>query len=361
MDIFKGPFEENKEKENEKKGNQIQQWVKGVLNFSSEYGSNGWSAKKVIGTPKVYPNYGDNNAAWAHRSTTAPLDPEFIEVEFENPGFPISISVYETFNPGALVRVFCKQCTAKGKIKSHKWIPLYSGNTETGITQSRIKTIQLRSVKFPTNILRIEMNCVGRNSWYEIDAIKYISKFVPVEFDSSLGKDLGTFFDRKDFADVTFEFKDGKQLFAHKVILSARSKVFKKMFIGKFIEGNEHHSLVKIDQFSHEIFSLFLQYLYSGSTKIADYQIIELYMCADFYFLEDLLDYLVEIFEKQINEENCIQLFKQTDQFHCSKLKEESLLFICMNFAKAVKNKAFQTLSKEQLLEITTEYGKSNE
>ena len=37
-----------------------------------------WSANCVIGTPKVYPKYGDINGAWAHRDSNTRQ--EFIEV-----------------------------------------------------------------------------------------------------------------------------------------------------------------------------------------------------------------------------------------------------------------------------------------
>lgn len=344
--------------EDEEKG-KMKQWVEEVVRFSSEYGKSDWSAKNVVGKPSFYPSYGDSRRCWVHMSHINPCDPEFLEVKFRKIGIPKELNIYETYNPGALVRVLCKPCTTHGILKSNSWKVIYEQETEIGIHQSRIKKIQFKNVNFPTNLIRIEFDLKGRNTWYEIDAIQLVSDISNTPHYNFL-EDIGKFFNNEHFSDVVFQFKNNeKKLFAHKIILSARSTVFSKMFTGNFKEGTEKKSDIKIEQFSYDTFKLFLKYLYSKSIKIEENDIIELFMCADFYDLGDLIYYLSKKFDEKINAKNCISLFKKTEELNCRQLNELCLLFIVRNYQEAIKNKELSSLSKEQILTITKAYGNS--
>ncbi|CAF1543783.1 unnamed protein product, partial [Rotaria sordida] len=79
-----------------------EQWASCVLQFSSQYNDSTWSANQVIGPPKVYPRHGDIVGAWA-QGNRAP--DEFIIVGFERAVYPEQIDIYETYNPGAVIRV----------------------------------------------------------------------------------------------------------------------------------------------------------------------------------------------------------------------------------------------------------------
>jgi len=131
----------------------ISQWAESVLDFSSQYGSNNsisYSAINskhvfchsskfsnqhsvlVCGKPSKYPNYGDYAESFACRNygphlvrEFSPKDQsdipfhDFIIVKYENYVLPQEIKIYETYNPGALVRIYAYCCVLK------KWELLY--------------------------------------------------------------------------------------------------------------------------------------------------------------------------------------------------------------------------------------------
>eukprot|EP00300_Choanocystis_sp_HF-7_P034355 c4704_g1_i1.p1 GENE.c4704_g1_i1~~c4704_g1_i1.p1 ORF type:complete len:427 (-),score=91.12 c4704_g1_i1:82-1362(-) len=140
-------------------------WVSRVINYSSQYDSTNWAANQTIGPPKVFPRYGDIYGAWApHASRGAD---EFLEVEFERSIKIKQISIFETYNPGAVVRVSFKS-------PSGSWRIVYEG-VQTQTLQrpvSRIFSPPLDPVNFETRQIRLDLNTRDSRSWSEIDAIR---------------------------------------------------------------------------------------------------------------------------------------------------------------------------------------------
>ena len=99
------------------------QYVDKVVNYSSQYGAISYSADMLAGRSRIFPSYGDFTQAFAVRTfgpwwQLAPEAPppvstfssrfgltDFIELKFEQPVFPESVVVYETYNPGAVARI----------------------------------------------------------------------------------------------------------------------------------------------------------------------------------------------------------------------------------------------------------------
>jgi hypothetical protein len=143
----------------------VDQWVELVLGFSSEY--NGWPATNVLGESNTYPNYGDLRTAWAPLRSKGEY--EFLVVKYANPVYVTGISIYETYNPGAIFLISC-QNLLRG------WDVLWEGNPHQNsvIGKSRIFSPELAQMNYMTNTIRIDMNTRDSASWSEIDAIKLI-------------------------------------------------------------------------------------------------------------------------------------------------------------------------------------------
>eukprot|EP00899_Mesostigma_viride_P012907 jgi/Mesvir1/21617/Mv04040-RA.1 len=77
----------------------------------------------------------------------------------------------------------------------------------------------------------------------------------------SLSTDLGSLFDSEEFKDVTF-LVDGETVSAHKLILCARSPVFKAMLTGPMREGSENR--ITIPEVRMEVFKILLRFVYTG-------------------------------------------------------------------------------------------------
>ena len=78
-------------------------WASSVLGFSSQYGSDSWSASQVLGPPDALPGGADSPSAWA--STEADSRTEFLEVAFAGRHRMSAIEIVESYNPGAVSRV----------------------------------------------------------------------------------------------------------------------------------------------------------------------------------------------------------------------------------------------------------------
>lgn len=148
-------------------------WAGAVLAVSSEYG-NGWVATNVIGKPSVYPKYGDDSKAWAPKSESGTF--EFITLDFLEPLLLSKIEIYETYCPGALVKV-----TGYSNHSSmESGTVLYQGAIEEGLPDlARIKTIEVLggggvaiAKSIPIRYLRLDIDTTRSKGYYEIDAVK---------------------------------------------------------------------------------------------------------------------------------------------------------------------------------------------
>ncbi|KAI8805664.1 hypothetical protein BJ742DRAFT_819587 [Cladochytrium replicatum] len=192
-------------------------FVSKVLAFSSQYGVDGsWAAVNVAGKQRIYPHYGDDSRSWAPRVSNS--SSEHLVVTLEKPMKISKIEVFETYNPGALVRISCfpepenmsedsdddessdrmdvteisgfdpeldvtwvsKPNQQAADLLKEKVPPLASflelwrGKIEEDVPlESRINEIVPTRSDIFTRILRFEMDCSKCVSWYEIDAIRF--------------------------------------------------------------------------------------------------------------------------------------------------------------------------------------------
>ncbi|KAK8742727.1 hypothetical protein OTU49_001644 [Cherax quadricarinatus] len=165
----------------------VDQYVKEVADFSSQYGSDGsisYVANNIIGKPTLYPEYGDFSSAYCLQtygkwwtkceSATVPIeDPrpllpptvDFIDVRYEFPVYPIRVDFYETYHPGSVVRVW-------GSLEGQGWILLWSGEPQTGLkSMARIFSPPIRQPNHLVNLLRIEFDQQYQKYYSALDSI----------------------------------------------------------------------------------------------------------------------------------------------------------------------------------------------
>ncbi|KAG7166594.1 F-box/LRR-repeat protein 4-like 5 [Homarus americanus] len=165
----------------------IDQYVKEVTDFSSQYGSDGsisYVANNIIGKPTLYPEYGDFSSAYCLRtygrwwnkcdSSSTPIDDprpmlpptvDFIDVKYEHPVYPIRVDIYETYHPGSVVRIW-------GSLEGHAWVLLWAGEPQSGLKgEARIFSPPLMHTSRLVNLLRIEFDQLGQTYYSALDAI----------------------------------------------------------------------------------------------------------------------------------------------------------------------------------------------
>ncbi|KAH8266558.1 hypothetical protein KR018_001417, partial [Drosophila ironensis] len=174
---------------NNTKGFYMEQYVLGVLDFSSQYGidySISYTAANVIGRPTKFPAYGDypetftmrTYGDWWQKAPSATREiqvqnmpkvatHDYIVVYFEEFVVPTEVVIFETYNPGAVVRIW-------GYGMTKKWTCLWEASPKDVVRQpaySRRFSPPLKDVSIITKTLRIDFNHTPLNYYTEIDAI----------------------------------------------------------------------------------------------------------------------------------------------------------------------------------------------
>src|SRR5579864_1009158 len=79
------------------------QWASKVVEFSSELTPLQYSAEQALGKPNVMPAGGQNPGAW---TPDKPKRSEFLKLSYSNPIQIRQVAIAESYNPGALFKVF---------------------------------------------------------------------------------------------------------------------------------------------------------------------------------------------------------------------------------------------------------------
>ncbi|XP_034098475.1 F-box/LRR-repeat protein 4 [Drosophila albomicans] len=179
------------------------QYVLGVLDFSSQYGidySISYTAANVIGRPTKFPAYGDYPETFTMRtygdwwqcapssmreiqSQNLPTLPthDFIVVYFEKFVVPTEVAIFETFNPGGVVRIWAynitKHWTCLWEAKSSDMIQPRT-RSNYALRDSRRFAPPLKKTNVITKTLRIDFNHSQLNYYTEIDAIMLCGRTV---------------------------------------------------------------------------------------------------------------------------------------------------------------------------------------
>jgi hypothetical protein len=138
-------------------------WVDSVIAFSSQWGTDSYSANQVIGMPNVYPSYGDNGNAWA--SSTSDGQREFLELHFPDAAPASKIAVYETYYPGAIDTVYVRNPN------TNAWEIVWQGTAASAGYTSRIFNVYFNLTSFNVSDVRLAINSPAVGGWNEIDAV----------------------------------------------------------------------------------------------------------------------------------------------------------------------------------------------
>ncbi|KAJ0176757.1 hypothetical protein K1T71_007936 [Dendrolimus kikuchii] len=178
-------FKEESDVDDEQEQQILEQFVQNVEDFSSQYGSEisvSYTACNLRGPPSNFPDYGDYPQAFVMRTygtwweeapsamddympqnSSSITSQDFVEVSFERPVYPLEVSVFETYNPGALVRIWAWGSTT--------WLLLWEGEPEYVGDRPRIFSPPIRQLNVLTRILRLEFNHRLLPYYTELDAV----------------------------------------------------------------------------------------------------------------------------------------------------------------------------------------------
>lgn len=144
----------------EEQQTEISQWASQVLDWSSSYGSENsisYSALNILSRPSKWPAYGDFAETYhlLHYGPSEEIEysvkdqnritfHDFVVVQYEHYVFPKSIRIYETYNPGSVVRILA-YCDIK-KV----WKILFEAEPEVLEKKSRDSCPPIKEIDVPT-------------------------------------------------------------------------------------------------------------------------------------------------------------------------------------------------------------------
>jgi hypothetical protein len=156
----------------------VQRFADSVIAFSSQITPNEYSAKSVLGTPDVYPNYGLNSKAWT--TSTADGRREYLVLRFPNAA-PINVvDIYETFNPGAVDTVFVKNPG------TGNYDMVYSATAKAAPKSARLNRINFAITAYNVSEIRIAIASDAVIGYNSIDAVAIGQLTTPGVFSSYL-------------------------------------------------------------------------------------------------------------------------------------------------------------------------------
>ncbi|XP_053971884.1 F-box/LRR-repeat protein 4 [Hylaeus volcanicus] len=274
----------------------IEQFVKDVCDFSSQYGSNisiSYTAYNIAGNPSKFPDYGDFPQAFVMRTygqwwNKAPsrlidympqnnediISQDYIDLEYYQEVYPIRVSIYETYNPGSVVGIWAQNSEGK-------WFQLWSGFPQIVPHKPRIFSPRLQLCNFKTKMIRLEFNHNLLDYYTELDAVLFIgtSKLIVPNNNlhnqnlNDLSQQLGYLeHSSDDIYNLTPDYlKANQDLIILKKTLPKHCKVFKSKIIddiskGKLISkiGQHYQSVPPIE----EAFNSLQQFLQEDFPKL---------------------------------------------------------------------------------------------
>lgn len=174
---------------------EICQDVVEVTDYSSQYGSYNsisYVALNVIGAPEVFPEYGDYSETFSARTygpwwlqhsisdrnfnTILPKErhvksQDYVELQYEHHVYPATVTVFETYNPGSVVRIL-----AYDRLKN-RWKELWVGKPTKGAEACAWPRPLSSEDTFVTRVLRLEFHHAHLDYHAQIDAVLLVGTF----------------------------------------------------------------------------------------------------------------------------------------------------------------------------------------
>ena len=233
---------------------EIHQFVAEVLAFSTEFGTDNWSASKIRGPPSNLNVYGDCVNAWCPSRYN---EDEFLEVKYDRAVYATKFKIYENLNGGSLIRIEAYNGSA--------YETLWFRDRAEHVTQYNIFSPNFHKSNVRSNQYRFTFRCNAANYYSEVDAIELVGVLTNIKIcEKTLTSDMTSLIEDKRYADLEIHFnKDSDSLHAHKCILAIRCQ---KLHDDLLANNN------LVSEINREQFSVVLDFLYTDKLSVAKVQ-----------------------------------------------------------------------------------------
>ncbi len=145
-------------------GSEGGQWAIDAV-ASSEFSNPRWAAIQATGAPDTT-ECGDMTTAWASATTS---DGEWLELTYATPVIPTQINIYETYNPGYIIRVEVISTVSEYHV-------VWEGRPRVVQQCPYVFSVPVSGIDFPVAGIRITVDQENLGSWNEIDAVELVGQ-----------------------------------------------------------------------------------------------------------------------------------------------------------------------------------------
>ncbi|XP_064472257.1 speckle-type POZ protein-like isoform X2 [Ornithodoros turicata] len=160
-----------------------------------------------------------------------------------------------------------------------------------------------------------------------------------------LSDDLGHLFESQKFSDVILSV-NGREFYAHKAILAARSPVFAAMFEHEMEEKKQNR--VEITDMDHEVLREMLRFIYTGRAPSLERMADDLLAAADKYALERLKVMCEEALCSNLSVETAAEVLILADMHSADQLKAHAIDFINTHATDVMETAGWKTMVHRQ-------------
>lgn len=151
------------------------------------------------------------------------------------------------------------------------------------------------------------------------------------------------------YSDVLIKVKD-REFKVHKVILTARSTVFDRMFSHDLSETNS--GIVPIEDCEPAAFEEFLFFVYTGKTQnLSSNNACELYYVADKYDLMEMKEECISFLKKSLSIETICDVICLSKKCNESELLDLAVTYFARNMEEIIATNNWLLFMKENPVE----------
>lgn len=159
----------------------------------------------------------------------------------------------------------------------------------------------------------------------------------------------------RQLCDGVVKCENGQEFKVHRAILSAVSPYFKALFTNSINRGQPEETEAEI-QVPASIFSLILDYAYSGNCEITEDNVQVLLAYADQLEVLGVVELCSRYIIDHLTPGNCLQLMQFAKHYFCRDLCENIAKYIRYNFKEIVEtSNGFIYLTEDELYEIVSD------
>ena len=152
-----------------------------------------------------------------------------------------------------------------------------------------------------------------------------------------------------EFNDVTIE-AGAESIAANRMVLPCYSKFFESIFLSPLKE--KYQNTVEIKEFDGKAIKVIIDYIYTGSIKINQENVITLLGVADFLQVGDVKKLCFDHLESSLTVDSCLDVVKAAVLYNNPSPLQQTYDFISDNVDEVIEGDNFKDLSKSDMTSL---------